>query len=109
MEAPHLSVTFLKSFSWLVLVPLFLVVLYRASSAPLRTYFLRRFTSVEGLPALGRKRGAKINGTAVICGGRYALALHIDIHADDRSIDLLAFPAFSRLACAQIISHMFSL
>ena len=35
-----------------------------------RAYFVKRLVTVDGLPLLGLKRVKKIQGTAVVCGGR---------------------------------------
>lgn len=54
----------------LLVVTIFLFTLYRLLGSALRGYLLKRYTSVDGLSILGRKRDKKIQGTAVVCGGR---------------------------------------
>ena len=67
MEFP----SYLTSASTLLLaVPLLSILLWRFTGRLLRLYFIRKYTTVEGLPLLGLKREHKIQGTAVVCGGR---------------------------------------
>ena len=50
--------------------PIILLLLWRYAARLIRLYFLRKYTTVDGLPLLGVKRDRKIQGTAVVCGGR---------------------------------------
>ncbi|GJE94120.1 hypothetical protein PsYK624_102880 [Phanerochaete sordida] len=49
--------------------PLVFLLLWRFTGRLLRLYFLRKYTTVDGLPLLGVTRDKKIQGTAVVCGG----------------------------------------
>ena len=52
-------------------------ILWRLGGAALRRYFTSRYTVAYDIPqvALEREEGERIKGTAVICGGRYAICL----------------------------------
>ena len=52
--------------------PLVFFLLWRFAGRLVRLYFIRRYTTIEGLPVLGLERDQKIKGTAVVCGGRSA-------------------------------------
>lgn len=54
----------------LLAAPLVIYLLWRFAGRLMRLYFIRKYTTIEGLPVLGLKRDQKIKGTAVVCGGR---------------------------------------
>lgn len=57
-----------------LLAVVLLAVGYRFAGTVLHTWALKKFTAVTELEALGRARsGAKLRGTAVVCGGRCVL------------------------------------
>lgn len=62
--------SFTSSHVWVLLSPLVLITLWRFIGRLLRGYFIRRYTTIQGLPLLGLKREQKVRGTAVVCGGR---------------------------------------
>lgn len=48
-----------------------LAISYRLAGNAIHSWALKKFTAVTELKALGRPRGgAKLKGTAVVCGGR---------------------------------------
>ena len=63
------SLSFSPETHWIALA-LSLVGLWQFTGRIVHRYFLSRYTTVEGLPLLGVERQKKINGTAVVCGGR---------------------------------------
>lgn len=65
------SLTAIPAFTWLLLVPFLLLLQWKVGGRLVRQYLLRRYTTVDRLPLLGLQRDKKIQGTAVICGGRY--------------------------------------
>ena len=56
----------------LVAAPLALPLLYKSSSSLLHNFVSKRTTVLHDLPDLGEPRadGRRIQGTAVVCGGR---------------------------------------
>lgn len=64
------SLAYLTAINALLLASLFsILLLWRLTWQVLRVYFLRKYTTVNGLPILGQRREQMIHGTAVVCGG----------------------------------------
>lgn len=49
---------------------LLFALVWRFSGRLLRQYLMRRYTVVGDLPMLGQRPEKKIQGTALVCGGR---------------------------------------
>ena len=75
--SPHLAIN-TETLGLLTLLSFILTSLYQTLSRVMRAYFVRRFTTLEDMPLLGVPRESKgeekrVEGTAVVCGGRYVL------------------------------------
>ena len=75
--SPHLAIN-TETLGLLTLLAFILTSLYQTLSRVLRGYFVRRFTTLEDMPLLGVPRESKgeekkVEGTAVVCGGRYVV------------------------------------
>lgn len=95
-STPSLTHALMASFTlfpsatlWLFVAVLSLLLSARFAGGLLRVYLLRRYTTVDGLPRLGVKRGKKIRGTAVVCGGRCVQSLLLFSASSDGKLQYL--------------------